>query len=217
MQIESIQVGKPAKIASDWTSAIFKSPVNGPVYLSKLNLDGDQQADLSVHGGPDKAVNVYPVEHYQYWNQYARFPFRRRIKLPKYPNGAFGENFTVSNLVETEVCIGDTFTVGNSIVQISQPRQPCWKLARKFKQSKLPFWVQETGKTGWYFRVLQEGEVTAGNVFKLIDRFCSDWSIAKANLLMHSPQRDLNEVEKILKCNYLSSSWRKSFEELLNK
>lgn len=216
MRIESIQVGKPVKLASDWTSAIFKSPVAGTVYLSKLNLAGDRQADLNVHGGPDKAVNVYPIEHYRYWSQRNRFPFRRRIRLPANPNGSFGENFTVSSLNEDQVCIGDTFEIGNAVVQISQPRQPCWKLARKFKQPKLPFWVQDTGKTGWYFRVLQEGEVEAGNVIELTDRPCSNWSVSKANELMHSPQRSLSEVAKFLDCPYLSGSWRESFEKMLD-
>ena len=216
MRIESIQVGQPAKLASDWTSAIFKSPVQGPVYLSKLNLAGDRQADLKVHGGPDKAVNVYPKEHYRYWSQRVRFLLRKRIRLPRNPNGSFGENFTVSSLTEKDVFIGDTFEIGNAIVQISQPRQPCWKLARKFKQPKLPFWVQESGKTGWYFRVLQEGEVEAGNLIELLDRPCSNWSVEKANHLMHSPQRSLTQVADILECSYLSASWRDSFEKMID-
>ena len=108
--------------------------MEGPVYLSKLNLAGDQQADLSVHGGADKAVNVYPQEHYRYWNQRARFPMRKRIQLPQNLAGAFGENFTTSGFTERDVCIGDTFQIGEAVVQISQPRQPCWKLARKFNQ-----------------------------------------------------------------------------------
>ena len=216
MQIESIQVGQPVKLASDWTSAIYKKRVEGPVYLSKLNLKGDRQADLNVHGGPDKAVNVYPIEHYRYWGQRARFPLRKRIPIPKFPNGCFGENFTVSSLTEKDVFIGDTFEIGNAIVQISQPRQPCWKLARKFKQPKLPFWVQDSGRTGWYFRVLQEGEVEAGNSIELLDRPCAIWSIEKANQLMHSPERALKNVADILECSFLSASWRDTFEKMLD-
>ena len=215
MYISSIQVGKPKTVSPDWTTAIFKKSVTGPVYLGKHNLQGDQQADLKVHGGIDKAVNVYPIEHYQYWNQRARFPFRRRIALSPIPNGAFGENFTTLGFTENEVCIGDTFKIGTTIVQVSQPRQPCWKLARKFNQPKLPIWVKKTGKTGWYFRVLLEGNVTAGDAIKLLDRNCSKWTIEKTNQLMHLPQKHSQDIHDILECPYLSSSWRKSFEQLI--
>ena len=215
MHILSIQVGKPKSVSPDWTTAIFKESVSGPVYLGKQNLEGDQQADLTVHGGVDKAVNVYPQEHYNYWNQRARFPLRKRIHLPKNNNGAFGENFTTLGFTEDEVCVGDTYEIGATIVQVSQPRQPCWKLARKFKQPKLPFWVQNTGKTGWYFRVLQEGKVEAGDEITLIDRYCPKWTIATANQLMHSLYKSSQGIHDILECPYLSRSWRKSFEQAL--
>ncbi len=212
MRIESIQVGTPKTIAPDWTSAIFKQPVDGLIELSKTNLAGDKQADLSVHGGPDKAVNVYAIEHYAYWNQRARFSLRKRIQLPEPHNGAFGENFTVSGLHENEVCIGDTYEVGSTIVQVSQPRQPCWKLARKFNQPKLPFWVQDTSKTGWYFRVLQEGHVERMNSFKLLERNNPQWSIMRANQLMYQKNKDATQIKSILECKELSDSWKHSFE-----
>lgn len=215
MHIETIQVGKPQTIEKDWHTAIFKSNVKGPIFLSQTNLAGDQQADLNVHGGPDKAVNVYPIEHYKYWNQRARCLVLKRVNLPTHPNGSFGENFTVSGLTEIEACIGDTYTIGDAIVQISQPRQPCWKLARKFNQPKLPFWVQETSKTGWYLRVLQEGLVEAGQNLELVERTYPQWTILKANSLMYSPQRSKDEVEGILQCQALSASWQKSFKKFL--
>ena len=215
MRVESIQVGKPKTLAPDWTSAIFKQTVTGPVFLDKNNLQGDKQADLSVHGGADKAVNVYPIEHYSYWRQRARFPLRRRINLPYPCNGAFGENFTVSGLLESEVCIGDTYEVGSVIVQVSQPRQPCWKLARKFNQAKLPSWIQNTSKTGWYFRVLQEGQVESLNQFKLIERNNSTWSVQRANQLMYAAQKNQHEITSILKCKELSDSWRKALSALI--
>ena len=217
MRIESIQVGKPRAITSDWTSAIYKTPVTGSVMLNKYNLEGDKQADLSVHGGLDKAVNVYPIEHYSYWNQRARLLFRRRINLPAQHNGSFGENFTVSNLNEKTVCIGDSFEVGAAIVQVTQPRQPCWKLARKFNQAKLPFWVQETGKTGWYFRVIQEGPVKATDNFTLLNRESPSWSVERASHLMHSPTRQKHDVISILECESLSNSWKKTFEDYLSQ
>lgn len=215
MKIESIQVGKPKVLGKNITSAIYKSAVQGAVFLGKLNLAGDQQADLSVHGGPDKAVNVYPIENYQYWNQRARFGIFRRINLPKPVNGSFGENFTLSDLDETQACIGDSFEVGEAIVQISQPRQPCWKLARKFKQPQLPFWVQQTSKTGWYFRVLQEGHVSAGDQLKLINRPCPQWTILRANHLMYAVNKDTDKLQEIIQCEYLSASWKKSYKKRL--
>lgn len=216
MHIESIQVGTPAIIAPDWTTAIYKTTVQGRVLLSKSNLDGDKQADLNVHGGSDKAVNVYPVEHYKYWNQRARFILRKRLNLHSYPNGSFGENFTVSGCNEKNVYIGDVFEIGTAIVQISQPRQPCWKLARKLNQPKLPFWVQRTGKTGWYLRVLQEGEVGFSDNIKLVESGCCSWSVERANYLMHSPARTKEDMGSILACTHLSASWRRIFEKYIN-
>tara|TARA_R110002096_G_scaffold97854_1_gene218096 strand:+ start:3714 stop:4379 length:666 start_codon:yes stop_codon:yes gene_type:complete len=217
MHIESIQVGKPKTIAADWTTSIYKSPVQGPVFLSKYNLAGDQQADLTVHGGLDKAVNVYPIEHYTYWNQRARFLLRKRINLPVPCNGSFGENFTVSGLLEKDVCIGDIYKIGSCIVEVSQPRQPCWKLARKFNQAKLPFWVQQTSRTGWYFRVLQEGHVQATDPIVLTQRDNPAWSIARANQLMYQPGQIKKDIASILECRQLSSSWKSTFEKRLNE
>ena len=216
MRIESIQVGKPQTISADFISSINKSPVTVPVQLKFENLEGDQQADLSVHGGPDKAVNVYPIEHYRYWNQRQPYLFRKRIKLPTPANGAFGENFTVSGLNESSVCIGDTFTVGSAIVQVSQPRQPCWKLARKFNQTNLPMWVQKNGKTGWYFRVLQEGHVTQFDTFTLTDRHYPDWTLQRTNSLRYSIHRSRDDIQSLLDCKSLSESWRKTFTAYLN-
>jgi len=215
MRIESIQVGKPKAITSDWITAIYKSPIQGQVFLSKNNLDGDKQADLTVHGGLDKAVNVYPIEHYSHWNQRARFPLRRRLNLPSPNNGCFGENFSVSGLLENNVCIGDSYQVGSCIVEVSQPRQPCWKLARKFNQAKLPFWIQRTGKTGWYLRVLQEGKVQSLDTFKLIERDNPYWTITRVNQLMYTPCSNKKDLASILKCQQLSNSWKTTFEKRL--
>ncbi len=215
MRIESIQVGKPKTLASDWTSAIFKHPIEGSVFVSKTNLAGDEQADLSVHGGPDKAINVYPFEHYRYWHKRTGFLLRRRINLPTPHYGAFGENFTVTNMLENNICIGDTFKIGSAVVQVSQPRQPCWKLARKFNQPKLPFWVQNTSKTGWYFRVLEEGDVQGTNEFTLIERKNTSWTIQRANQLMYSINKDHQEIHSILECIELSESWRKTFNNFI--
>ncbi|MGH2369464.1 MAG: MOSC domain-containing protein, partial [Chloroflexota bacterium] len=160
----SIQVGQPQTLGAEgarnpmdrrWTSGIFKQPVAGPVRLGWTNLELDAQADLSVHGGPDKAVCVYAADHYAYW--------RTNLRRADLPYGAFGENFTVAGMDETEVCIGDVFAVGQAQVQVSQPRQPCWKLARRWRVRDLAARVERMGYTGWYFRVLAEGIVAAGD------------------------------------------------------
>ena len=216
MRIESIQVGQPKSIAKDWTTAIYKTPVNGPLFLSETNLEGDRQADLNVHGGVDKAVNVYPLEHYAYWSQ-RRYFFFKRLNLPASVNGSFGENFTVSGLHEDQVFIGDTFAVGEAVVQVSQPRQPCWKLARKFKQPKLPAWVQKTGKTGWYLRVLQTGVVSPKNELTLVERGDSYWTLSRANQIMYAREKSIADIESILDCRQLSASWRKTFQNYMRR
>ena len=134
-----------------WTTGIFKTPVDGPVHLSSLGFTGDGQADLTVHGGPDKAVCVYSADHYPGW--------RHALGLDPFTFGAFGENLTIDGLDEQQVCIGDVWSVGDALVQVSQPRQPCWKLAMKWRRRTLTDEVVVSGRTGWYFRVQHEGLV----------------------------------------------------------
>jgi MOSC domain-containing protein YiiM len=176
----SIQVGKPQTMAYDdprdgrsreWTSGIYKRTVSGPVWLGRLNLDGDGQADLSVHGGVDKAVMGYCAEHYPFW----------REKLPGTPFefGAFGENFTISGMSETSACMEDIYRVGEALIQVSAPRGPCWKLARKIGNNQIGKMVIGSGYSGWYFRVLEEGVVEAGQTFELVERPAADWSIKR--------------------------------------
>ncbi len=207
--IVSLQVGLPRVVEvkdltafSDqaWTTGFFKLPVTNPVWLGKLNLDGDAQADLQNHGGLDKAVNVYPIEHYPYWTE--------TLPLKDLPSGAFGENFTTDGLSESEVCIGDTFQIGESLVQVSQPRQPCWKLARRWGVQDLAIQFQETGRTGWYFRVLSEGFVKAEDKLVLVDRPYPQWTIATANLIMHHQKKDIDAARQLANCPTLSSRWR---------
>ncbi len=172
-KVLSLQVGLPKTVGSAqspdpmdqiWTTGFFKAPLSGLVWLGLSNLAGDGQADLENHGGLEKAVNVYPIEHYSYWT--------RALDLPELPPGAFGENFTTVDLLESTVCIGDVFKIGESLVQVSQPRQPCWKLARRWRVKDLAVQVQKTGRTGWYLRVLREGRVQAGANLILIERPC---------------------------------------------
>ncbi len=208
-EIVSLQVGLPRVVEGvvadnssghAWTTGFFKRPVNDLVWLGKLNLDGDAQADLENHGGLDKAVNVYPVEHYSYW--------MHTLSFNKLVPGDFGENFTTTELCEQEVCIGDTFEIGESLVEVSQPRQPCWKLSRRWGIKDLAFRFQNTGRTGWYFRVLREGFVQANQTVVLVNRPYPRWTIATANLIMHHQTEDRDAARALADCPALSLRWR---------
>ena len=165
MKLLSIQVGRPRKI--QWrrrtvTTGIYKAPVEGRIMLRPHNLEGDEQADLSVHGGWDKAVYVYPSEHYAFW----------RIELPgmQLPYGMFGENFTTEGADESIVYIGDRFSIGSAVVEVTQPRMPCYKLGVRFERPDMPQRFHASGRCGFYLAVVTEGDVGAGDVWELLDR-----------------------------------------------
>ncbi len=165
MKIISLNVGRPRLVVSDGrpvSTGIYKTPVGGRVMLSKLNLDGDRQADLTVHGGPEKAAYAYPSEHYWYW----------RDELPgvELPWGMFGENFTTEGLDESNVNVGDRFRVGEAEVTVTQPRRPCYKLGIKFGRADIVKRFLASGRSGFYFSVRREGEVGAGDEFELLAR-----------------------------------------------
>ncbi len=213
MRLLSIQVGRPQALGHasapewpdrPWTTGFFKVPVAGPVWLGRENLAGDGQADLHHHGGEDKAVNVYAAEHYPYWAS--------QLGVMELPRPAFGENFTTTGLLEEDVRIGDVFELGTALVQLSQPRQPCWKLGRRWRIPDLAWRVQQSGRTGWYFRVLREGEVEAGQTFQLRERPHPQWTVAAANEVMHVRQHDLATARALADCPALAASWRESLE-----
>ncbi len=182
-----------------WQTALFKEAVRGSVCVRFLGLDGDGQADLESHGGLDKAINAYPSEHYQYWLD--------ELGLACEP-GAFGENFSSDGMIEAEVCVGDIYRVGELVVQVSQPRQPCWKIARRWGVKKLALFVQQTGKTGWYYRVLKEAQVSAPDVVELIDRPYPQWTIDRVNQIMYRDKRDWQAAYDLSQCSALSESWK---------
>jgi MOSC domain-containing protein YiiM len=201
----SIQVGRPSSRPhpdGPWLSSIYKRTVNGPVRLDPLNLEGDEQADLNVHGGPDKAVCVYSADHFAYWQAV--------LGRPDLGAGAFGENFTVSGLDETTVCLGDVFAVGTVLVEVSQPRGPCWKLGRKWDRLDLPKLVLKAGKTGWYFRVKQPGKVAAGEDIRLVDRPYAPWTIVEVNRVAYATtsREMLAARRELASCPALAESWR---------
>lgn len=209
IQLLSIQVGLPKTLGSpnasntmdqEWTTGFFKETVFSPVWVGTTNLAGDGQADLRVHGGPDKAINVYPFEHYAFW--------LAELDCKELPNGAFGENFTVTGILETKACIGDIFELGDALVQISQPRQPCWKLSRRWRVQDLVARVVRTGKTGWYFRVLREGNIQAGAALALVERPYPEWTVATANNVMLHRKENYMAAQALADCPALSSSWK---------
>ena len=160
----SIQVARPLSLrhmGKEVRTGIFKLPVAGPVMVRSLNIDGDEQGDLTVHGGVDKAVYCYPSEHYPVWQE----ELGREL-----PNGTFGENLTVSGLLEIDLHVGDTFELGGAILQVSQPRYPCYKLGIKIGDQRFVKRFQESGRSGFYCRVLQEGLIEAGQPISLKQR-----------------------------------------------
>ncbi|MFC4597912.1 MOSC domain-containing protein [Cohnella hongkongensis] len=196
----SIYKGKEAK------SGISKSSVQSALRLTGLGFEGDEQADLEHHGGPDKAICVYSYEHYPHWEQV----LGRTLGY-----GAFGENFTVGRLIEHEVSVGDVFRIGSAVVQISQPRQPCWKLAMKWGLDELPLLVTSSGATGFYFRVLETGEVRAGDELSLLEAHPDRVTVAEANRVMHRDRNDTEGMRRLLAVDALSASWSKTLTQRL--
>lgn len=188
-----------------WKSGILKEPVKGPVWLGKTNLSGDGQADLRHHGGPEKAVFAYAENHYPMW--------QKELQIPDFTPGAFGENFVMRGQTEANVCIGDTYQIGEAIIQVTQPRQPCWKPARRWRIKDLAVRIQQTGRTGWYFRVLEEGYVEKGQPLDLLERPYPQWTIAVCNDIMHRRKRDRQVAEALAACPLLSSNWKRTLSK----
>lgn len=206
--ISDVRVGKPRKMGQEnatdpldrpWISGIVKESIKGPVWLGKTQLDGDGQADLKHHGGPDKAILIYAASHYPWW--------QKELNRSNFGPGAFGENLVVTGLTEEEVCIGDVYQVGETRIQISQPRQPCWKPARLWRIKDLALRMQNTGKTGWYARVLEEGKVEKGALLQRLERPYPRWTIAFCNEVMHRRQEDRKLAGELAACPVLAKSW----------
>jgi MOSC domain-containing protein YiiM len=162
-RILTVYVGRPKIVEHRGryvSTAIFKTQVEGKIALTKLNLQGDEQADLTVHGGPDKALYAYPSEHYPWW--------RQQMPDVDFPHGKFGENLTTEGLLESDVCIGDEYQVGTAVIKVSQPRLPCYKLGIRFGRADVIKKFMRSGRSGIYFSVLQEGELSAGDEIKFL-------------------------------------------------
>ena len=210
MKLLSINVGRPRIILvkdERVSTGIFKQPVEGPVMLRRLNLDGDRQADLRVHGGPSKAIYAYPCEHYPYW--------REELLGMDLPFGMFGENFTTEGMNEEETHIGDQFRIGEAIATVTQPREPCFKLAAKFRRDDIVKKFFLSGRSGIYFAVAQEGLVEAGDEIELIHSDPNRVSIADINRINVYGIADADLVRRALRIEALPDGYRTYFLDQL--
>ncbi|MFS8084961.1 MAG: MOSC domain-containing protein [Acidobacteriota bacterium] len=225
MKLVSLNIALPRLVEYNGepvATGIFKEPVTGPVMLRTLNLDGDRQADLSVHGGVSKAVYAYPSEHYELWakelprdylnNSPASNDYSNDGKLPY---GMFGENFTTEGLFEDAVNVGDRFSVGEAELKVTEPRLPCYKLGIKFGRPDILKRFLQSRRTGFYFAVLKEGEVKAGDNIELIKRDPNNISIADITRLYAFEKDDLDGLHRAVKLEALSESWREYFQKRL--
>lgn len=210
--VEALLVGRIAPFRdADEPSAIAKQPLSGPVAITRLGLAGDEQADRVHHGGPDKAIHLYPRDHYGFWqDELAGHPLLTRA-------GAFGENVSTTGLVEEDVCIGDRFRLGSALVEVSQGRQPCWKLDHRFGRPGVLARVVTTGRCGWYLRVIEEGVAQAGDSLALVDRPLPTWSVARtfALLIGGKSKSDPAALRALAAMPLLAEPWRRRATDLL--
>jgi ferredoxin-NADP reductase/MOSC domain-containing protein YiiM/ferredoxin len=207
----SVNVGLPREI--DWKgravrTGIWKTPVSGPCRLGRLNLDGDGQGDLAGHGGEQRAVFVYQIESYGYWQE--------QLKRTDFVHGQFGENFTIEGLPDDVVCIGDRYQIGSALLEVTQPRVTCYRVAIRMNEPRMPALLTSSGRPGFYCRVLREGEVCAGDEIVKVGEAEERMTIAEINALLYSPQHTRERLEHALRIQALSSGWRVSFEALLH-
>jgi MOSC domain-containing protein YiiM len=211
-KILSVNVSFPKEVDFEGqkvTTGIFKEPIEGRVELRTLNLDGDKQADLTVHGGPDKAVYAYPTEHYEFW--------RKVYPNIEMPNGMFGENFTTEGLMEAEVNVGDVFKIGSSKVIATQPRMPCYKLGVKFGRMDVLKKFLASGRSGIYFKVLEEGEVGTGDSIIQIKKDTNRVGISDIVRLYASDREDIKTMRHAVKVEALPEGWRHYFYEQIKR
>ena len=203
MKIVSVNVGLPRVVVWNGVTvqtAIFKEPVAGAVAIRKLNLAGDQQADLTVHGGPEKAVYAYPVEHYEYW----------RKQLPDFSLswGVFGENLTTEGLSEDTLCIGDFLKVGSAVLKVTQPRMPCYKLQFRFNRDDMIKLFLVSGRSGFYFSVIEPGDVGTGSNIEILERDPNSVAVSDILRLSLGQARDPELLQRATKVRSLPENWR---------
>ncbi len=208
----SVNVGLPREIT--WRgrtvrTAIWKDPVHGKRMVRRLNIEGDAQADLAAHGGEHRAVFVYQIDSYRYWQD--------QLHRADFTFGQFGENFTVEGLSDTEVCIGDQYRIGRAVFELTQPRVTCYRIAIRMNEPRMAALLVEHGRPGFYFRVLQEGEVEADDEIVKVRSGPEGMSVAEIDRLLYRPGHPRQKLEQALRIPELSAGWRSSFQTLLRK
>src|SRR5262245_4397945 len=205
----SVNVGLPRDI--EWKgrtvhTGIWKNPVRGRCRVRRLNLDGDGQGDLAGHGGEQRAVFVYQIESYRYWQE--------QLNRTDFVHGQFGENFTIEGLADDSVCIGDRYQIGGALFEVTQPRVTCYRVGIRMNEPRMPALLTSSGRPGFYFRVLQEGEVGAGDEIVKMEEAKERMTVAEINALLYSPNHPRDQLERALRIEALSPGWRSSFEAL---
>ena len=210
MKLLSVNVGLPREVIANGratTTGIFKQPIANRVRVRSLNIDGDRQADLTVHGGVDKAVYAYPHEHYAHWE--------RELAPRKFAPGQFGENLTTSGLLEDDVRIGDLFAIGSARFEVSQPRVPCFKLALRMEMPQFPKIFLQSQRTGFYLRVVQEGEIGAGDAILRITTDPRQMTVREIFEVAYGESFDRSAIQRAAAMPALAASWREMFAERL--
>lgn len=204
--LKTLQVGIPQRYGISeigqpvWETSFFRTPTSQPRWLYRTHLEGCEQADKQNHGRPDQAVLLYASTHYPLW--------KNELGISEIGPGGFGENFTVEGLSEETACIGDIYTLGEAQIQVSGPRYPCWKIERRWNLQGLTARVAETGRTGWYCRVLREGAVEPGMTIELTQRPYPTWTVALTNDFAHSRNKDLKTARELASCPLLHEFWQ---------
>jgi MOSC domain-containing protein YiiM len=210
--VKSLHIGKIAPLGPQGEpSGFVKRAVHHPVDVNKLGLVGDQQADLRVHGGEEKAVYAYATDHYPAWA--AEHPQHNALFLP----GSLGENLAVSGMVESDICVGDVHQIGSAQLQVCQPRQPCFKFALRFNDKHLPKAMVRNGRSGWYYRVLVTGAIAPGDVVELLDRPNPDFPFPRLVALISTGRATTQEIEQMAVMSGLASDWQLRAREMLNR
>src|SRR5882762_82633 len=208
MRIVSVDVGPPSQViwkGTQVSTGIFKDPVEGPVDVKRLNLVGDRQADLSVHGGPDKAVYAYPAEHYPYW--------RQELPQAELPWGVFGENLTTEGLSEDTLHIGDRLRVGSALLVVTQPRVPCYKLTIRFDRDDMIKRFIASRFSGHYFAVVEEGQLANGSTMEVVERDPNAISVSDINHLYYGESHDHELLRRVLNVEALPVGWREHLRQ----
>src|SRR5690242_10851428 len=207
----SVNVGMPKEVLWQGKSVftgVFKDPVAGPRRVRKLNIDGDGQGDLAGHGGEERAVFVYQIDSYRYWE--------RELARSDFVHGQFGENFTIEGLSDDEVCIGDRYQIGGAIFEVTQPRVTCYRVGIRMNDPRIPALLVSHHRPGFYFRVLQEGEVEAGDEILKLGTGPEEMTVAEVSALLYLPGHPRQQLLRAVRIPALSSGWQDSFRALLD-